>query len=286
MSYDVARADREVLALGQQLILLVVGFVLTGVAGGVLGAYLQNRAWDHQHDAGRRDGERSRALVTFEEVSRLLDRRLYRMRQLYWAVRQQARGIGDGGAIDQARDSYREIVTEWNDNLNRTLALAEVSFGTPVRTMLEDQVYEEFAAVERGLGDLVSLARAASGRFDMPVFGYRLRELGTLSYALNLRMLRLLQADAIGRAAPPAASAAPSARPLLGLGHEGQAVRELQIALARTGEQVEPDGIFGLRTWAALRSFQNISGLSSDGIAGPLTTAALTSAAAQPGRPG
>lgn len=74
----------------------------------------------------------------------------------------------------------------------------------------------------------------------------------------------------------PATPAAVPVRPPLGIGHQGPSVRDLQIALTRAGEQVNLDGIFGSRTWDALRSFQIACGLNPDGIAGPLTTAALT----------
>src|SRR6185437_4869421 len=81
------RRERQ---MGQQLLLLVVGFVLTSVLGGLLGYLLQSRAWAHQHDVQRRDEERQQTLKTFEEISLLLDRRLYRMRRLYWAARRKA----------------------------------------------------------------------------------------------------------------------------------------------------------------------------------------------------
>src|SRR5215470_10034175 len=102
--------------MGSQLILLIVGFALTGVLGSLLGFFLQNRAWAHQHDVGRRDEERLQALKTFEEVSSLLDRRLYRMRRLYWAARRKAQGSGDAAEIASARADYREVVTGWNDS--------------------------------------------------------------------------------------------------------------------------------------------------------------------------
>jgi hypothetical protein len=114
--------------MGQQLILLVIGFALTSVLGGLLGYWLQSRAWAHQHDVQRRDEERQQAVKTFEEVSSLLDRRLYRMRQLYWAARRKARGTGDDAGLDSALDDYREVLAQWNDGLNRTLALTETSF--------------------------------------------------------------------------------------------------------------------------------------------------------------
>jgi hypothetical protein len=119
--------------MGQQLLLLVAGFALTSVLGGLLGYFLQNRVWAHQHDVQRRDEERQQALKTFEEVSLRLDRRLYRMRRLYWAARRKAQGAGDEAGVTSAQNDYREVLAEWNDNLNRTLALVETYFGNPTR---------------------------------------------------------------------------------------------------------------------------------------------------------
>lgn len=69
--------------MSDELFLLIVGFLLTSVVGGALGAFFQNRAWDHRRDQERIDERRRQAMRTFEETSTLLDRRLYRMRQLW-----------------------------------------------------------------------------------------------------------------------------------------------------------------------------------------------------------
>jgi Tfp pilus assembly protein PilN len=68
----------------EQFLPLIVGFLLTTVAGGVLGYFFQSRSWSHQYDAQFREQERERAAKAFDEISRLLDKRLYRLRQLYW----------------------------------------------------------------------------------------------------------------------------------------------------------------------------------------------------------
>lgn len=69
---------------------------------------------------------------------------------------------------------------------------------------------------------------------------------------------------------------------LLKLGAKGDAVRELQQALARHGHPLAQDGVFGLKTNEAVRSFQRRNGLVDDGIVGPQTQAAL----AEPDRSG
>jgi len=237
----------------QQLLLLVVGFVLTSVAGGALGSWFQRRAWAHQHEiqlrdeerqreAQRRDEEHQRALKTFEEVSQLLDRRLYRMRRLYWAAREMAAGSGDLERLAAARADYRAVLAEWNDNLNRNLALIETYFGTPTRNVMSGQIYEGFAALGRGLEEIVKIASAAgNGPVEVPRFGYRVTRVSRAVYALNLQMLRQLSDDSIGRAAPQetsqtapreiaAAEEAPDGEPLLQIGDQGRNVRRLQRA--------------------------------------------------------
>jgi hypothetical protein len=254
--------------------------------GGFIGSWLQSRAWAHQHDVERRDEERQQALKTFEEISRLLDRRLYRMRQLYWAARRKAQGTSDDAGLTRARDDYLEILAEWNDNLNRTLALAKAYFGEQVRAALEDEVYEEFAVTGQGLDEIVKIVQAAGPEgTEIPRFGYRITRLSHRVYQLNVQMLRLLADEHVGRSAPSEALAPPgrpAGRPLLELGDQGREVRRLQRGLRRTGEDVDVDGLFRRRTWEAVCAVQRSRGLNVDGIAGRPTWAELPSGAPMP----
>ena len=70
---------------------------------------------------------------------------------------------------------------------------------------------------------------------------------------------------------------APAAQQVIGLGSSGAAVEELQHRLNQAGAAplLDADGIFGQRTRSALIAFQQSHGLVADGIAGPLTWAAL-----------
>ncbi len=47
------------------LVPIVVGFLLTTVAGGALGYFFQTSSWRHQHDVQRRESERERAAQAF-----------------------------------------------------------------------------------------------------------------------------------------------------------------------------------------------------------------------------
>ena len=62
------------------------------------------------------------------------------------------------------------------------------------------------------------------------------------------------------------------AEPTLRQGSSGEAVRQLQIALAELGHDPGPvDGQFGSRTEAAVKAFQHARGIAADGVVGPVT---------------
>lgn len=67
----------------------------------------------------------------------------------------------------------------------------------------------------------------------------------------------------------------PATSRLLRSGETGNDVRDLQAALVQAGLAVLIDGDFGRFTAAAVREFQKSRGLKADGIAGPVTLAAL-----------
>lgn len=73
------------------------------------------------------------------------------------------------------------------------------------------------------------------------------------------------------------------AQPTIAAGDSGDAVRRLQRALRRTGNiGITVDGIFGIHVEGAVRQFQTSVGLNPDGIVGPLTWAALPDGSPMP----
>ncbi len=83
-------------------------------------------------------------------------------------------------------------------------------------------------------------------------------------------------------AASPQLRAASDNRPPLKTGASGEGVARLQDLLADLGYALpktlaarKPDGLFGGETEAAVRQFQQDSGLAGDGVAGAQTLAAL-----------
>lgn len=271
--------------MSDQVWLLVIGFLLTTVLGGGLGYAFQARAWAHQHDIAKRDNEREQAFKTFEEVSTRMDKRLFRMRRLYWASHQKMIGDGDDAQWEAARADYATAIFEWNDNLNRTLALVQTYFGGAIRQELENGIYEEFAALGRAMTHIVRWV--SGGRAERSVlkrFGRRLESLSRRVYRINVDMLRLFEDGALGRRAPREIEGAPAPeKPVLELGSHGRAVHELQQRLRGRGQEGIPlDGDFGPRTLTAVLALQGSHDLDADGVVGPRTWALL----AEPPRPG
>ncbi len=67
-----------------------------------------------------------------------------------------------------------------------------------------------------------------------------------------------------------------SSAPRLTVGSQGQVVRDVQSFLRAAGIYSGPiDGVYGLQTQAAVESFQESKNLTSDGVVGPQTWAAM-----------
>ena len=121
-------------------IILITGFVLTTLVGGYLTQSWQERAADIQREAEHLRVEQRAATDVFEELSRLMDKRLYRMRRIH---------LGMGNKLSEERmavrwNAYREVLFEWNENLNRNLALVQRYFGDDARNTLEHKIQGGF----------------------------------------------------------------------------------------------------------------------------------------------
>jgi hypothetical protein len=192
--------------MADEVVLLVVGFALTTVGGGVLGYLLQNRSWSRQHEVTLALAERDAALRVFEELSSLMDARLYRMRRLEDALTHPP---ASADARELALSQYREVLFRWNDSLNRNLARVETYFGRAVRTYLEVHVYEGFKALHQ---DLMRIH--AGGTADGPAgnVAEALQPLSDRIYDLNAAMGELVRGGRVGRHVPPTFTVNESAR--------------------------------------------------------------------------
>ena len=186
-------------ALGT-LLPIAVGFLLTTVLGGLLGFFFQNRSWEHQHKIQQADEERhramrvaeenrARALQVFDEVSRLMDKRLYRLRQAYLSLPVEGGASGRSPQAEERLRDYQQVLYEWNDSINRNLALLQHHFGSAARQRLDNAVGASFAEAGRSFEAFWRAGR----RPDGDKFERRLAGLGSIVYNFNIEMIGAIE---------------------------------------------------------------------------------------------
>lgn len=125
-----------------------------------------------------------------------MDKRLYRTRQIFWRLKNPSTA---DEILEMHLNRYRELLYEWNDNLNRNLALAQAYFGKAVRRDLELNAYEIFRDIGAELE--TSYNHRKKGKpcdATLQRLEQRIWELGVLVYNVNLKMIRLIQENTVG----------------------------------------------------------------------------------------
>ncbi len=144
-----------------------------------------------------REQEHERAVQVFEEVSRLLDKRLYRLRLLYWSL-PSGNSRGRSSDLAHARmGGYREVLYEWTDGINRDLALVQQYFGDDIRYSLDHDIGIQFIGLGRAVEDLWN-SDHDPGPSDSSGLDDRLQRLSGDIYRYNIAMIRAIQDGAIG----------------------------------------------------------------------------------------
>jgi peptidoglycan hydrolase-like protein with peptidoglycan-binding domain len=254
--------------MGDQVLLLLLGFVLTSVAGGLITFYFQIKTAERN----LRETERQAATTVFDEISRAMDRRLYRMWQLQWGLES-----GDEDRMDRALGEYRKVLVEWNDNLNRNLALTYRYFGEGVWRYVDRALYEEFAQIGRLLEFRYRGLRGVKHGSTKPVPEARIAALNGEIYLLNRFMVSLIQIGRVGLYQVANTKKWPEPPPWeaeLKDGSRGPRVtewqRDLSMVLKSDGE-LAVDGLFGRATRDATVALQQTHGLEPDGVVGHRT---------------
>lgn len=174
----------------EKLVLLVLGFVLTSVLGGVVGSYFQYQSWENQWAIKRFDSQAERKTNTFKEISSLLDKRLFRSRQFLWAL--QGRFSDEQVVVRLGR--YREIIELWNESLNSNLALIEIYFGKDLRNQFENEIGNSL--ITKGAA-IEALYRKYQQNEDLDIKSVdeSLNAINISIYHFNLSMLKSIEGD-------------------------------------------------------------------------------------------
>lgn len=174
----------------EKISLILFGFVLTTVCGGLIGTLLQQIAWFNKWEIEKAQKQIDIAERIFEEISRLMDKRLYRIDQFsIWLKRQ------DAEKVQIALQSYREVLFDWNDNINRHLAMLQIYFGNDLRKEFDSGVGAKFveagAKIESVYRDFVSEGKSTA---DSVMADSLIRGLRSEVYEYNLQLLKRIEA--------------------------------------------------------------------------------------------
>jgi hypothetical protein len=175
----------------EKVVLILITFGLTTILGTELTERYKKASASKEFEIAAMSSDLSRSVTTFEDISRALDERLFRMRQLS--------DVFDGSISDDAltdrRLEYRKVFLSWNDNLNRRAALFDFYFGQP-RKIGQDAVvgncYESFYAVaDKFRSAHQSLQRLIDKRPDssVSILKSELDEINVCNYFLDQFML-------------------------------------------------------------------------------------------------
>lgn len=190
----------------QQVVPILLGFLLTTVIGGAFASFLQQRSWPHQNESKLYEEDRQRASEVCTSLSGLIDKRCYRMRQLYWAIVRCAGGRASNDELTMRLRDYQQVLFEWNDQLNARLAIVGAYFGRDVRDFLDAVVYEAFKDAGQRLESLYHQVTGPNTTgLDQAVatdVADHLDRLSNYAYKISLAMMVRIREGKVGRLAP------------------------------------------------------------------------------------
>jgi hypothetical protein len=172
-------ADVSHSTISYDLLKLGLTLVASTGCGAFLAYFFQRLQAKSQWLRSRGEKELEEAQAAFEEVSRLLDRRLYRARRLLWKLHDQPE------VRDERLADYSKVVIKWNENINRILALLAIHFTDGVRDALDYSIGKQFRTIGQSLEDDVK----GESQVDSERLEQDLNKLADDIYAFNLTLL-------------------------------------------------------------------------------------------------
>jgi hypothetical protein len=177
------------------VIMLVLGFVLTTVVGGSL-THIYELSQEHQRVNEQR---RAEATKLFEDLSRLMDTRIYKWRQVAWAVEDGK----SASEIWKKYDDYQQILFEWSSSVNRNRALLCRYFGPDAGTAFETKIMPGFRNIQETLRKrLETNAVSRKVTFSREALAYCADPLSHLIYQLNNRLAESIRSGDVGSSDP------------------------------------------------------------------------------------
>jgi hypothetical protein len=122
-----------------ELLKVVVTLVLTGLIGGGITYYYQNRAHREQQDAQELEAARQSALTFLREVGDILEQRRHHALRVVDSIRDN----GSPEESSKAWKDYTDSVSAWNAKWNLYRALVLEQFGPEMQKRFYDQTEDQ-----------------------------------------------------------------------------------------------------------------------------------------------
>ena len=194
--------------------MLVLGFFLTTVAGGLLTLVfnmfqinLQSRSTDKEAEAKLLESRRDGATEIFTEVSAAIDTRLYKWRRLAWALENN-----DADAELQKRyDDYDAAVLDWSYNINRRRALICRYFGPDPGRKFEGDISGRFRSLHGEILDQIKSPRGNRKTYNADELNSKANPLNVVIYQFNDMLAEKIRSGEVGMTDPGNACSTQSA---------------------------------------------------------------------------
>jgi hypothetical protein len=188
-----------------ELKMLVYGFILTTIVGGFLAflyQYIQEnqkiKAEKRQEEINIMEQRREQATALFNEISPLIDTRLYDWRRLAW-------GLEDRIHEDSLKSRYAEYIQvfySWNHNLNKNRALICRFFGPELGGQFEEIIMPKFRELHESIIGLYRIPRSSRPLIPTDNLNSLADSLNDVIYTFNNAMAELIRSGKVGLTDP------------------------------------------------------------------------------------
>lgn len=183
MKFDLLKKHKQIVIYTRTILTsIIIGSVCSAI-----GVFLQDRSWEKQYKLTLIESDRKMAEEIFSEISKLMDSRIYKTRLLLNAKYQK-------NNYRLYLKDYKIHLNEWNENLNRNVALIECYFGANVSDYFYNNIHLKLRKVGADIQNYYNI-----NKFTCKKISKELDEINNSICTIDSIMLNLIQKNNIGR---------------------------------------------------------------------------------------
>jgi hypothetical protein len=173
-------------------------FTIVGILLTLLFQYFQNNRQieeQNRQDASKiSEQRRDQATLLFNELSPLIDTRLYNWRQIAWGLEDTI----PEDALKKRYSVYQETFYQWNHNLNKNRAFVCRFFGPKLGETFELQITPGFIYLHQAIYKLIKMPRNLRPIIPPDSLNSLADSLNDIIYQFNNDMAELIRSGKVG----------------------------------------------------------------------------------------